>query len=273
MSGAGTSAPLIAYAAFALLLFAGDTVDALSILHDRPALAPWEPFVWEYSSGLMLVALSPAIGWLLRIAPPTRAAWARFALTHGPATLPFSLIHVGGFIALRTLIYAAVGWRYRFGPITDVIYEYRKDVLTYCIILIWLVAAARLATRPAASPSKAPDAATFDIRDGATVIRVRPAEIVTATAAGNYVEFRLADGGRPLMRTTLARVEAALAPHGFVRTHRSWLVNAARLRVLAAEGGSGDYRLELDGGVEAPLSRRFPEALGRLRQPERSMQE
>jgi DNA-binding LytR/AlgR family response regulator len=67
------------------------------------------------------------------------------------------------------------------------------------------------------------------------------------------------------MRTTLSRVEAALSAHGFVRTHRSWLVNAARLRSVAAEG-SGDFQLELEDGVQAPLSRRFPEALARLRQ-------
>jgi len=94
---------------------------------------------------------------------------------------------------------------------------------------------------------------------------VRPADIITATAAGNYVEFRLQDGRRPLMRATLSRVEATLSAHGFVRTHRSWLVNAAHLRSVAAEG-SGDYQLELHDGVQAPLSRRFPQALARLRQ-------
>jgi hypothetical protein len=93
------------------------------------------------------------------------------------------------------------------------------------------------------------------------------AKNAAAMAAGNYVEFHMVDGRRPLMRTTLASVEAELAPHGFVRTHRSWLVNAACVRELKAEGGSGDHRLELEGRVEAPLSRRFPQALDRLRRP------
>jgi len=66
------------------------------------------------------------------------------------------------------------------------------------------------------------------------------------------------------MRGYMARIEAALAPHGFVRTHRSWLVNAERVRALAP-AGSGDYRLDLGCGLSAPLSRRYPGALTRLR--------
>ena len=89
-------------------------------------------------------------------------------------------------------------------------------------------------------------------------------EIVAATAAGNYVEFALEDGRRPLMRASLGAVETALAPHGFVRTHRSWLVNAARVRALTA-AGSGDFRLDLGCGLTAPLSRRYPGALARLK--------
>jgi DNA-binding LytR/AlgR family response regulator len=89
-------------------------------------------------------------------------------------------------------------------------------------------------------------------------------EILAARGAGNYVEFALEDGRRPLMRAALSAVETQLAPHGFVRTHRSWLVNAARVRALTA-AGSGDFRLDLGGGLTAPLSRRYPAALSRLR--------
>ncbi len=67
------------------------------------------------------------------------------------------------------------------------------------------------------------------------------------------------------MRSTLAATEAELGPHGFVRTHRSWLVNVARVRELEAVG-SGDFVLRLEGGAEAPLSRRFRAAMERLRE-------
>jgi DNA-binding LytR/AlgR family response regulator len=77
------------------------------------------------------------------------------------------------------------------------------------------------------------------------------------------VEFLLSDGRRPLMRGSLGGVEAELTPSGFVRTHRSWLVNSARVTGLRPEG-SGDYVVEL-GAMEVPLSRRWREALDVLR--------
>jgi DNA-binding LytR/AlgR family response regulator len=83
------------------------------------------------------------------------------------------------------------------------------------------------------------------------------------TSAGNYVEFVLADGRRLLMRSPLSALEEELQPRGFLRTHRSWIVNASRMTALKPEG-SGDYTVELEG-VHAPLSRRFPEALAKLR--------
>jgi DNA-binding LytR/AlgR family response regulator len=36
------------------------------------------------------------------------------------------------------------------------------------------------------------------------------------------------------------------------------------VRIISALG-AGDYRIELDGSTEVPLSRRFPEALVRLK--------
>jgi DNA-binding LytR/AlgR family response regulator len=58
------------------------------------------------------------------------------------------------------------------------------------------------------------------------------------------------------MRATMAAMEQALAGHGFVRTHRAWLVNRARVEGLAP-AGSGDVAISLSGGVEALLSRRY----------------
>ena len=65
------------------------------------------------------------------------------------------------------------------------------------------------------------------------------------------------------MRSALMTIESELAPHGFLRVHRSWLVNPSQMTALKPDG-SGDYTVEL-GQLEVPLSRRFPEALARLR--------
>ena len=116
-----------------------------------------------------------------------------------------------------------------------------------------------------ANPVAAPKVAStgFDIVDGPRLVRTQLSDILAVRSAGNYAEFLLSDGRRPLMRTSLGGLQGRLEPQGFVRTHRSWLVNAARVTGLRPEG-SGDYAVEL-GAVEAPLSRRFREALDALR--------
>nr|WP_240902791.1 LytTR family DNA-binding domain-containing protein [Caulobacter sp. SLTY] len=129
------------------------------------------------------------------------------------------------------------------------------------MVCFWLVRE-RILGRSTPAASKA-EPATFDIRDGAKLVRAAVSDILAVSSAGNYAEFHLADGRKPLMRASLASLETKLAQHGFVRTHRSWLVNAARVTELKHEG-SGDYAVTL-GGVVAPLSRRFPDALARLR--------
>jgi hypothetical protein len=77
-----------------------------------------------------------------------------------------------------------------------------------------------------------------------------PTGIAWVAAAGNYVELH--GNGRPLLvRAPLSAVEATLAPHGFVRIHRSTLVNRNRVaRVRTVD-------LVLDDGRSLKLGSRF----------------
>jgi hypothetical protein len=228
---------------------------------------PREPFVWELTSAAMTIALAPAVAWLGRRWPPAPGRWLAFALVHPPATVAYCLIHVGGFHLLRRAVYLAAGAHYT-GKL-QLLYEYPKDLAAYALILwvFWLGDFLARRWSRADETRAVRGGPVFDIRDGATLIRAPVTDIVAASSAGNYVEFHLADGRKPLMRATLSTVEGQLSPHGFVRTHRSWLINPLRVRGLTAEG-SGDFLITLDGGGEAPLSRRFPEALQTLRAPE-----
>ena len=223
------------------------------------------PLTLELTSGAasFVAALAVAVG--LRIAPPGRGPLWRTLAVHLGGTLVFSAVHVGLMTAMRIALFATAGKTYGWSP-ADLPYEYRKDFLTYVLIagVFWLLSLPRQAAHRQAGAPIAAAPTTFDIRNGAALLRVPVAEILAARGAGNYVEFALEDGRRPLMRAALGAVEAQLAPHGFVRTPRSWLVNAARVRELTA-AGSGDFRLELAAGVTAPLSRRYPDALARLR--------
>jgi DNA-binding LytR/AlgR family response regulator len=92
---------------------------------------------------------------------------------------------------------------------------------------------------------------------------VRLDEVLAIVSAGNYVEFGLRGNRRLLMRSSLSALEDELSPRGSLRTRRSWLVNSSRMTGLKPED-SGDDTVELES-VAAPLARRFPQALAKLR--------
>jgi DNA-binding LytR/AlgR family response regulator len=241
-------------------------VNVLTIRHDAPRLGTLAPAIWEGTSAFvtMLIFVIPAAiaVWTLR----TKPRWWRAAPVHLVAVMLYSVLHVSGFLALRKLAYLAfIGEPYNYGPLsTEFPYEFRKDLMAYGLAsIIYHLSLRRSAGVAAGHPQAATPTPTFDIRDGARLVRVPISEILAVRSAGNYAEFLLTDGRRPLTRSSLSALETAMTEHGFVRTHRSWLVNPHRVIGLRPEG-SGDYAVEL-GEVEAPLSRRFPEALATLR--------
>lgn len=259
------------WAGGAVLVAAIAMVNILTIFHDAPHVGLLRPAIWEATSGLLTV--------LLMLLPATVAVWthrrrpglAHALAVHAAALAAYSTLHVAGFVALRKLAYPLLlGESYDFGPVgPEFLYELRKDVVAYGLAFVVFRLLARMArgTEPEASSPAAATAfsapAMFDIRDGARLVRTPVAEILAVRSAGNYAEFLLADGRRPLTRSSLSALEGELATHGFLRTHRSWLVNGARVTGLRPEG-SGDYAVEL-GATQAPLSRRYPAALAALR--------
>ncbi|MDQ3124901.1 MAG: LytTR family DNA-binding domain-containing protein [Pseudomonadota bacterium] len=266
LRGAGTRDLLIGALAIAVGAAAVTVVNSLTVQVDHPHVDAWEPWVWESTSAVVVVLLA-WLPWLSTAgAPPdmTRDGWrarAVFAGVHLAVAAIWSALHVVGMMSLRLAVYASVeAGPYEPGPAGEVyLYEFRKDLISYAafVLLFWVI---RRLRRTTATPLRP---VSFDIRDGARIIRAPVGEILAVSSAGNYVEFWLADGRRPLMRATLAAIEVELEVYGFVRAHRSWLVNGARVTGLAPDG-SGDWTVEL-GEVRAPLSRRFPEALARLK--------
>ncbi len=251
-----------AFPLFAVTILALNTVNVFTEIQDRPGVHWIYPVIQQYTSALTAIACLPIALLAYRMAPLDSTPRWRVLAVHIAGLLVFSSVHVLGFYALRLPIFAALDIPYQYVVPDRFIYELRKDALGYFIGVTAFWALLRAYGWPPSSPSTTAPA-NFDIRDGAKVVRTPVADILAISSAGNYVEFVLADGRKPLMRSSLTAIEAELAPHGFVRTHRSWLVNAARVTELRPEK-SGDYAVGL-GGLEAPLSRRFPEALARLR--------
>ncbi|MEZ5995063.1 MAG: LytTR family DNA-binding domain-containing protein [Hyphomonadaceae bacterium] len=217
---------------------------------------PWvAPVLWETTSAVSILALAPFIGMAVRRLPPREDNLLRSGLLHFGLTVPFSLAHILAIWLSREAAYWAVGARYGFfddGVALILLYEWRKDVLTYAAIAAVYWWFQRRAERP---PPEQPGDHRIEIRDGGTAIFLAPSEILLVEAAGNYVEFHT--GTRThLVRGTLAAWEARLTSHGFVRVHRSRLVNRAMITALKPTP-SGDVEISLSGGASVLGSRRY----------------
>src|SRR5262249_9585215 len=102
------------------------------------------------------------------------------------------------------------------------------------------------------------------IRDKTRIVFVDLAELVSAEAQGNYVLLQQ-KAGSYLLRETLTKLAEKLGPHGFIRIHRSVLVNVAF--VEAIEPGVGDeYILRTRTGKEYQVTRTYRDNLQGLAQ-------
>ena len=261
-NGGRSRAFLYVFAVAAIAAGVSAAHGVIAWLHYNPASGLAAPIVAEATSWFTFVLFfwAPWTAWLWTLGP-TRPRWK--LVIHIPGALGFALGHVGGFVLLRRLV-AWMG-----GPVTydhsfatQFLYEVKLDGLSYLLLIASFTLVHRLGRGQA--PIAAPDPrVTFDIRDGAELIRVRIDDILAVSSAGNYVEFTLGDGRRPLMRAPLSALESQLAPLGFLRTHRSWLVNSNRVTALKPSG-SGDYVVEV-ATISVPLSRRYSLTLAKLR--------
>jgi hypothetical protein len=267
--GTNGAAEIGACAAFILVAAAVCTVNALSILDDASrdgrAIMAWEPWATEYTSlagSIVALPVGLAAAALIRRA---RLAWQR-GLVALSGSLAFSGVHVATMVALRMLLWRFLGHVYHFNFGREWLYEYRKDALSYALLLAFLTIAAwlpPLTGRGSARPQPWPG--RVRLADGRSSVEIDPATLSALRGGGNYVELIFVAGRRRLLRTTLDAAETALAGHGFRRTHKSWLVSLALVSGLERTQ-AGDFRLRLAEGLEVPLSRRSRTVLAEIRQ-------
>lgn len=230
--------------------------------------AGWEPAVWEWSSGLMWLAVLPAIVWFTRRFPLHWDTWRRQLPWHLLASVVVSLVHVLGMVGLRKLAYATQGMSYDFGPWpTELLYEYLKDVRTYAA-MVAIIEIYRLLLRRMqgeASLLDAPDEGApvepvdrperFLVRKLGREFLVAANDIEWLQACGNYVNLRVRSHDYPL-RSTIGGIESKLDPGRFARIHRSYMVNLDQI-VSIEPLETGDARLHLKDGTALPCSRRY----------------
>jgi hypothetical protein len=239
---------------------------------DHANFAAWQPWCWEVSSAAVTLALVPAVIAVERRWPFRIETWRRSLQVHVLASVPFSLIHVLGMIALRKIVYVMAGQYYDFGAWwLNFGYEYLKDVRTYFGIIatvslyrLWLMrwqGEARLLAEPDEGPPVEPveRPERFLVRKLGREFLVNASEIEWLQASGNYVNLHVRGRDYPL-RATMAGIEERLDPARFVRVHRSYFINLDYLAEIEPLE-SGDARLQLRDGAKIPCSRRYRAAL------------
>jgi hypothetical protein len=255
----------------------GAIVSRMDLQRAGVAHAAWEPWVWEFSSNLVLLALMPLVAWMGRRFPIHLDTWRRNLPWHLLASVVYSLLHVVAMVGLRMLAYASQGDSYEFGPwLREFGYEYMKDLRTYLLIsliiafyhrlLLLLQGEARVLDRADSEADNDTDTDRAAQRPERFLVRklgreflINSAEIEWARAAGNYVNLNLHGREYPL-RSTIGRLEEQLDPGRFLRVHRSVIVNLDRIASIEPLD-TGEARLHLHGGAMLPCSRSYRSAL------------
>jgi hypothetical protein len=252
---------LVILAVGSLVTLVNITSELLEAQRDNEQMAWWHPVTWEMTSLVVNLALAPFIGEAIRRLPPRQDNLLRFFSVHLALTVPYSLVHVAGMVGLRKAAYAATGGFYDFthGVLgRELFYEWRKDVLVYAMLAAVYFLYRRYDEHRAAKQG-AREGGRIEIRDGGAAVFLAPADILFVEAAGNYVNF-ITSTRTYLVRGTLASWEARLTARGFVRVHRSHLVNRARIASLKPTA-AGDLEITLDSGRTLAGSRRYRAAL------------
>jgi two-component system LytT family response regulator len=100
------------------------------------------------------------------------------------------------------------------------------------------------------------------IKSKGRILFVDPTDIIAVQAEGNYVLF-LREGGSHFLRESISVVAKELNPYGFVRIHRSVLVNASFVEEIRP-WPTGEYALRLKGGKEFTVTRTYKKNLKSL---------
>ncbi len=228
----------------------------------------WEPFCWELSSCIVLLLLIPVVLWLSD-RWVSRLGLKTQLLVHLLATVPFSVLHVSGMVALRHLCYYFMDASYDFGEISlGFIYEYRKDAQAYLTLAAIITGYRFIVRRLQGEASYLADSAESEtsepelpperllIKKLGREFLIQTADVEWIEASGNYANLHIKGGIYP-MRITMDKLEKLL-PANFARIHRSTIINLGQVQDLQALD-SGDYLVRLHNGQTLTLSRRYRE--------------
>jgi two-component system LytT family response regulator len=100
------------------------------------------------------------------------------------------------------------------------------------------------------------------IKADGRILFLDPADIISVEAEGNYVLLQRQNGSY-LLRESITVVAEKLQAYGFIRIHRSVLVNSAFVAEIQP-WSTGEYVLKLRSGKEYTVTRTYKQNLSKL---------
>jgi two-component system, LytTR family, response regulator len=100
------------------------------------------------------------------------------------------------------------------------------------------------------------------IKSNGRIVFIDPHDLVVVQAEGNYVLLQQ-EAGSYLLRESISTIAENLKPYGFVRIHRSVLVNASFVQEIRP-CATGEYELRVRGGKEYTVTRTYKKNLKAL---------
>jgi DNA-binding LytR/AlgR family response regulator len=91
------------------------------------------------------------------------------------------------------------------------------------------------------------------------ILFINLSDVVAVQAEGNYVSLQR-DGSSYLLRKSISAVAEKLEPEGFIRIHRSFLVNTSFVEEIRPYA-TGEYGLRVKGGKEYTVTRTYKKNL------------
>ncbi len=247
-------------------------VSSLQIEAAREGAAPLglAPWITEISSLIALLAIMPFLAHLSRSITLLPESWGRAVLGLTLGSIVFSLVHIALMVVLRKIAWPILldAHYIFFGDVVrEIIYEYRKDLGTYFLLIGTLILVRTLAQQSReleAARAEAKKTGRLSLKCGARTIHMVAEDFVYAESAGNYVDV-FTGTGQHLVRTSLTALQKQLEAAGIqaLRIHRTRLVSANAIRETRP-AGSGDLNVTLQDGTLLRASRRYRDNLAGL---------
>lgn len=101
------------------------------------------------------------------------------------------------------------------------------------------------------------------VKSRGRVVFIDPTSINFVLAEGNYFVLHLANGGAHMLRGMMSDIEEKLKPFGFIRVHRSVIINMRVVKEVQPLP-SGDYLLRTVMGRDFSVTRKYKANLSQL---------